>query len=126
MNIKDNREVDFLTSIGLSVSVLNIMTQESNSIYDSPGNALYPEVPAMRAPCLEFVYRLVAKMHPTDGYDISNVMGTGVSRSIGHIQSGTVKGREIEGIGVENSGADWAEQIHSKKVSFRLPFGTLC
>jgi hypothetical protein len=32
---------------------------------------------SMKAPSLEFVYRLVAKMHPTDGYDISNVMGTG-------------------------------------------------
>lgn len=71
----------------------------------------------MRAPSLEFVYRLDAKMHPTDGYDISNVMGTGVSRSIGHIQSGTVKGPGIEGVVVENSGADWAEQIHSKKVT---------
>ena len=93
------------------------MTKEDCKVRESPGNALYPEVPSMKAPSLEFVYRLVAKMHPTDGYDISNVMGTGVSRSIGHIQSGTVKGPGIEGIVMENSGADWAQQIHSKKVS---------
>jgi hypothetical protein len=93
------------------------MTKEDCKVRESPGNVLYPEVPSMKAPSLEFVYRLVAKMHPTDGYDISNVMGTGVSRSIGHIQSGTVKGPGIEGIVMENSGADWAQQIHSKKVS---------
>lgn len=94
------------------------MAQQDNAVQDSPGNKLYPEVPRMRSPHLEFVYRLVAQMHPTDGYDIENVQGTGVSRSIGHIQSGTVRGPGINGIVVENSGADWAERVHSKKVRF--------
>jgi hypothetical protein len=71
----------------------------------------------MRAPGLEFVYRLVAKMHPTNGYDIENIQGTGITRSIAAIESGTVKGPGIEGTVVENSGADWAEQVHSKKVA---------
>ncbi|KAH6887439.1 hypothetical protein B0T10DRAFT_549481 [Thelonectria olida] len=87
---------------------------------NSPGNELYPDVPAMRVPHLEFVYRLVAKMHPVDNYDIENVQGTGVSRSIGHIQSGTVRGPAINGVVVENSGADWAERIHSKKIYYKL------
>ncbi|KAM5354659.1 hypothetical protein ACJ41O_001306 [Fusarium nematophilum] len=90
-------------------------------VLDSPGNALYPDIPPMRTPSLAFVYRLVAKMHPTNGYDIDNIQGTGVSRSIGHIQSGTVRGPEIEGIVVEDSGADWAERIHSKKVRVFVP-----
>ncbi|KAG4274862.1 hypothetical protein FPRO04_08870 [Fusarium proliferatum] len=56
-------------------------------------------------------------MHPTNGYDIENIQGTGITRSIAGIESGTVKGPGIEGTLVENSGADWAEQVHSKKVS---------
>ncbi|KAJ4249787.1 hypothetical protein NW762_012129 [Fusarium torreyae] len=95
------------------------MSQPTQTTQPSPGNQMYPDMPAMRAPSLEFVYRLVAKMHPTDGYDIENIQGTGVTRSIGHIQSGTVKGPGIEGIVVENSGADWAERVHSEKVSLR-------
>ncbi|KAM0414736.1 hypothetical protein ACHAPT_013427 [Fusarium lateritium] len=96
------------------------MTLQGCSVRQSPGNELYPEVPPMRAPSFEFVYRLVAKMHPTDGYDIENIQGTGVSRSIGHIQSGTVRGPGIEGVVVENSGADWAERIHSEKIYYKL------
>ncbi|QGI99130.1 hypothetical protein CEK26_012199 [Fusarium fujikuroi] len=92
------------------------MSQPSQITQPSPGNQLYPDMPAMRAPGLEFVYRLVAKMHPTNGYDIENIQGTGITRSIAGIESGTVKGPGIEGTLVENSGADWAEQVHSKKV----------
>ncbi|KAI1028340.1 hypothetical protein LB503_002134 [Fusarium chuoi] len=92
------------------------MSQPSQTTQPSPGNQLYPDMPAMRAPGLEFVYRLVAKMHPTNGYDIENIQGTGITRSIAGIESGTVKGPGIEGTLVENSGADWAEQVHSKKV----------
>ncbi|EGU74959.1 hypothetical protein FOXB_14544 [Fusarium oxysporum f. sp. conglutinans Fo5176] len=93
------------------------MSQPSQSIpQPSPGNQFYPDMPAMRAPGLEFVYRLVAKMHPTNGYDIENIQGTGITRSIAGIESGTVKGPGIEGTLVENSGADWAEQVHSKKA----------
>ncbi|KAF5537527.1 hypothetical protein FMEXI_9849 [Fusarium mexicanum] len=92
------------------------MSQPSQTTQPSPGNQLYPDMPAMRAPGLEFVYRLVAKMHPTNGYDIENVQGTGITRSIAGIESGTVKGPGIEGTLVENSGADWAEQVHSKKA----------
>ena len=73
----------------------------------------------MRAPCQEFVYRLVADMHPTKEYDIDNIQGTGVTRSVSHIKGGTVKGPGIEGIVVEDSGADWAERIHSNRVSRR-------
>lgn len=76
----------------------------------------------MRAPHLEFVYRLVAKMHPTDKYEMENIQGTGVTRSVGHIQSGTVKGPGINGVVIENSGADWAQRIHSKKVRFSKSF----
>lgn len=84
---------------------------------ESPGNAFVPEIAPMRRPNLEFVYRLVAKMHPTDRYELPNQQGTGISRSIAHIQSGYVKGPEVNGIVVENSGADWAQRIHSKQVS---------
>ncbi|EWY82536.1 hypothetical protein FOYG_14624 [Fusarium oxysporum NRRL 32931] len=97
------------------------MSQPSQSIpQPSPGNQFCPDMPAMRAPGLEFVYRLVAKMHPTNGYDIENIQGTGVTRSIAGIESGTVKGPGIEGTLVENSGADWAEQVHSKKIYYKL------
>ncbi|KAH7137427.1 hypothetical protein B0J13DRAFT_78017 [Dactylonectria estremocensis] len=92
----------------------------AEQVRQSPGNKLFPEVPQMRSPNLEFVYRLVAQMHPTDGYDIENVQGTGVTRSIGHIQSGTVRGPSINGVVVENSGADWAERVHSKKIYYKL------
>jgi hypothetical protein len=83
----------------------------------SPGNDLYPEFPAMRAPHLEYVYRLVAKMHPTNRYEILQPQGVGISRSIGHIHSGSVKGPKISGTVVENSGADWAERLHADHVS---------
>lgn len=66
---------------------------------------------------MEFVYRLVANMDPANDYDIADIQGTGVTRSVAHIKSGTVKGPGIEGIVVENSGADWAERVHSQKVS---------
>ncbi|RKL42500.1 hypothetical protein BFJ72_g4879 [Fusarium proliferatum] len=59
-------------------------------------------------------------MHPTNGYDIENIQGTGITRSIAGIESGTVKGPGIEGTLVENSGADWAEQVHSKKIYYKL------
>lgn len=88
----------------------------------SPGNDLYPDFPPMRAPHLEYVYRLVAKMHRTAGYEILQPQGVGVSRSIGHIQSGSVKGPKISGVVVENSGADWAERLHADHVS---PFITI-
>ncbi|KAG5802391.1 hypothetical protein H9Q71_013024 [Fusarium xylarioides] len=96
------------------------MSQAPQTTQPSPGNQLYPDLPAMRAPGLEFVYRLVAKMHPTNGYDIENIQGTGITRSIAGIESGTVKGPGIEGTLVENSGADWAEQVHSKKIYYKL------
>ncbi|KAF5675083.1 hypothetical protein FCIRC_7556 [Fusarium circinatum] len=96
------------------------MSQPSQATQPSPGNQLYPDMPAMRAPGLEFVYRLVAKMHPTNGYDIENIQGTGITRSIAGIESGTVRGPGIEGTLVENSGADWAEQVHSKKIYYKL------
>ncbi|CAG7566047.1 unnamed protein product [Fusarium equiseti] len=94
------------------------MTQ--TSFQPSPGNDLYPDMPPMRAPCQEFVYRLVADMHPTKEYDMENIQGTGVSRSVSHIKGGTVKGPGIEGIVVEDSGADWAERIHSNKIYYKL------
>lgn len=69
---------------------------------------------------MEFVYRLVAKMDPANDYDIADIQGTGVTRSVAHIQSGNVQGPGIEGIVVENSGADWAERVHSQKVSLSV------
>ncbi|KAF5694101.1 hypothetical protein FDENT_1405 [Fusarium denticulatum] len=102
------------------------MSQPPQTSQPSPGNQLYPDMPAMRAPGLEFVYRLVAKMHPTNGYDIENIQGTGITRSIAGIESGTVKGPGIEGTLVENSGADWAEQVHSKKVGASITYTRHC
>ncbi|KAH8649972.1 hypothetical protein BX600DRAFT_517194 [Xylariales sp. PMI_506] len=92
----------------------------SNSIQNSPGNELYPELPPMRAPSLEFVYRLVAKMHPTNRYEIKNMQGTGITKSVGHIQSGTVRGPKVNGEVVAESGADWASRIHSEKIYYKL------
>ncbi|KAF2994885.1 hypothetical protein E8E14_003255 [Neopestalotiopsis sp. 37M] len=92
----------------------------ASSPNSSPGNALYPDVPPMRPPHMEFVYRLVAQMHPTNHYEIENLQGTGVTRSVGHIASGSVGGPKVNGIVVENSGADWAQRIHSKKIFYKL------
>lgn len=127
-DVEEEQALPLLTPISTSpyhlgtylIQQQHMMAQQERAPIDSPGNGLFPEVPPMKAPSLEFVYRLVAKMHPTDEYDIDNVQGTGVTRSISHIQSGVVRGPGIEGIVVENSGADWAERVHSKKVRFPL------
>lgn len=92
----------------------------------SPGNGLFPDIPPMRAPHLEFVYRLVARMHPVDKYEMENIQGTGVTRSVGHIQGGEVRGPKINGTVIENSGADWAQRIHCKKVCRSIEIAQLC
>ena len=84
----------------------------------SPGNELFPELPPMRAPFLEYVYRLVANMDPNNMYQIEKMQGNGISRAVMHIKDGAVRGPKVNGVVVENSGADWAERIHSEKVSF--------
>ncbi|KAK7720788.1 hypothetical protein SLS57_005326 [Botryosphaeria dothidea] len=85
----------------------------------SPGNTLTPDIPPMRLPHLEHVYRLVADMLPA-GYEIPNIKGTGESRSVVHIAGGTVTGPRIKGKVLENSGADWAVRVRSKRIFYHL------
>lgn len=73
----------------------------------------------MRMPHLEFIYRIVAFMDP-DSSSIPNVGNTGVSRLILPIRGGTVRGPNIRGEIVRNSGADWAQRFSLSKVR-RLP-----
>jgi hypothetical protein len=80
----------------------------------SPGNALYQDLPPMYAPHMEFVYRMQAKLSAP--IDIANMQGTGLSRSIIPIVGGTVRGAQVNGVLVENSGADWAQRVHAKQV----------
>lgn len=69
----------------------------------------------MRRPHLEFIYRIVAEMDP-GASPIPNVHGSAVSRIVLPIAGGTVKGPQIKGEIVKNSGADWAQRIDSPKV----------
>ena len=72
----------------------------------------------MRAPHLEYVYRLQAVMAegPHAGYDIKKPNGASTSRSVIHIAGGNVKGPRINGVVVPGSGADWAEELYAEKV----------
>ncbi|KAI1073222.1 hypothetical protein LB507_010866, partial [Fusarium sp. FIESC RH6] len=81
---------------------LSSITTTQTSFQPSPGNDSYPDMAPMRAPCQEFVYRLVADMHPTKEYDIENIQGTGVSRSVSHIKGGTSR-KTAERIGPNGS-----------------------
>ncbi|KAI5307616.1 hypothetical protein KEM55_007843, partial [Ascosphaera atra] len=83
----------------------------------SPGNAYFPDTPPMRAPHMEFVYRLQAHMieGPGSGYDIPKPNGGGTAWSVANIGGGTVKGPGIDGIVVPHSGADWAEELYCDK-----------
>ncbi|KAF0318177.1 hypothetical protein GQ607_014545 [Colletotrichum asianum] len=88
----------------------------------SPGNAFTPsgvDVPPMRMPHLDFIYRIVCDMDPSVS-EIRNVDNTGTTRLVLPILSGSVKGPRIEGKIVERSGADWAEQVSPGKVFSRL------
>ena len=69
----------------------------------------------MRRPYLEFIYRIVAEMDP-GASPIPNVHGTAISRIVLPIVGGTVRGPQINGEIVKNSGADWAQRIESPKV----------
>jgi hypothetical protein len=84
-------------------------TEEVNHI-PSPGNAFSPDIPPMRAPHLEFVYRLQAMMGPVR-YSITKVHASQISRNVVHVSGGTVKGPTIRGTIVEGSGADWSQQV---------------
>ncbi|KAH7369571.1 hypothetical protein BKA65DRAFT_470827 [Rhexocercosporidium sp. MPI-PUGE-AT-0058] len=88
----------------------------------SPGNVLFPEIPPMRAPYLEYVYRLQAVMEsgPRAGYDIKKPYGGSTTRSVMNVVGGLVKGPGINGIVVPSSGADWAEELYCDKVYYRL------
>lgn len=81
----------------------------------SPGNDFTSGEPSMRRPHLEFIYRIVAEMDP-GASPIPNVHGSAVSRIILPIAGGTVRGPQIKGEIVKNSGADWAQRIDSPKV----------
>lgn len=73
----------------------------------------------MRRPHLEFIYRIVAEMDP-GASPIPNVHGSAVSRIVLPIAGGTIKGPQIKGEIVKNSGADWAQRIDSPKVRNHL------
>lgn len=81
----------------------------------SPGNDFTSGEPPMRRPHLEFIYRIVAEMDP-GASPIPNVHGSAVSRIVLPIAGGTVRGPQIKGEIVKNSGADWAQRIDSPKV----------
>ncbi|KAI3401531.1 hypothetical protein diail_10132 [Diaporthe ilicicola] len=84
----------------------------------SPGNEFSLGEPPLRMPHLEFIYRIVAEMDP-GASPIPNVQGTAVSRIVLPIAGGTVRGPQIKGEIVKNSGADWAQRVDSPKA--RLP-----
>jgi hypothetical protein len=69
----------------------------------------------MRRPHLEFIYRIVADMDPNASL-IPKVQGTGISRLVLPIVGGTVRGPQVNGEIVKNSGADWAQRVESPKV----------
>lgn len=81
----------------------------------SPGNDFSSGEPPMRRPHLEFIYRIVAEMDP-GASPIPNVHGSAISRIVLPIAGGTVRGPQIKGEIVRNSGADWAQRIESPKV----------
>ncbi|KAH8688408.1 hypothetical protein BGZ61DRAFT_494501 [Ilyonectria robusta] len=89
----------------------------------SPGNAYSAhgsEVPPMRMPHMEFVYRIVADMDSEGISEIPGVDGTSVSRIVLPIHGGSVSGPRIQGIIVEKSGADWAQVVNPQKTFWRL------
>ncbi|KAH6989068.1 hypothetical protein BKA56DRAFT_575028 [Ilyonectria sp. MPI-CAGE-AT-0026] len=89
----------------------------------SPGNAYSAhgsEVPPMRMPHMEFVYRIVADMDSEGISEIPGVDGTSVSRIVLPIQGGSVSGPRIQGVIVEKSGADWAQVVNPQKTFWRL------
>jgi hypothetical protein len=92
------------------------MAETKKASLPSPGNDLYPDIPPMRAPHMDFVYRMVAEMHPTQIYKMKNVQGTNITRQVMHIAGGTVRGPRINGTLVKDSGADWAQRMDSPKV----------
>lgn len=86
----------------------------------SPGNAYYPAAP-MVTPHLQFVCRLQVLLAPFETcYEIPNIQGTGVSRSVVNIIGGTVGGPQIKGKVLEGSGADWAFKIDGEKIYYEL------
>lgn len=92
----------------------------------SPGNAYSAhgsEVPPMRMPHMEFVYRIVADMDSEGISEIPGVDGTSVSRIVLPIHGGSVSGPRIQGIIVEKSGADWAQVVNPQKASVELLWG---
>jgi hypothetical protein len=85
----------------------------------SPGNAFSlsgPDMPQMRMPHLEFIYRIVAEMDKGGVTEIKGVDSTSRTRVVLPIQGGYVNGPQIKGTIVEKSGADWAEVINPNKV----------
>lgn len=70
-------------------------------------------------PHLEFLYRIVAVMDPspTAISIIPSVQSPDITRLILPIAGGTVRGPQINGEIVKDSGADWAQRIaNSSKV----------
>ncbi|KAF5555083.1 hypothetical protein FNAPI_6240 [Fusarium napiforme] len=89
----------------------------------SPGNDFSPseaDIPIMRMPHLEFIYRIVAEMDKEGVTEIAGIDGTSKSRVVLPIQGGKVNGPQIKGIIVDKSGADWAEVINPNKSLVRL------
>ncbi|KAF5983633.1 hypothetical protein FBULB1_3663 [Fusarium bulbicola] len=89
----------------------------------SPGNDFSPsevDIPTMRMPYLEFIYRIVTEMDKEGVTEIAGIDGTSKSRVVLPIQGGQVNGPQIKGIIVDKSGADWAEVINPNKSLVRL------
>ncbi|KAH7022113.1 hypothetical protein EDB80DRAFT_769148 [Ilyonectria destructans] len=96
---------------------------EAHDHVPSPGNAYSAhgsEVPPMRMPHMEFVYRIIADMDSEGISEIPGVDGTSVSRIVLPIQGGFVSGPRIQGVIVEKSGADWAQVVNPQKAFWRL------
>jgi hypothetical protein len=73
----------------------------------------------MRAPHVEFVYRLQAEMGPVC-YSMTKLHGSQISRNVAHISGRTVKGPNINRNIVEQSGADWSQKVvtNTSKIVF--------
>ncbi|KAF4344548.1 hypothetical protein FBEOM_1516 [Fusarium beomiforme] len=85
----------------------------------SPGNDYSrsdDDIPRMRRPYLELIYRIVAEMDKGGVTEIKGIDGTAKSRIVLPIQGGYVNGPQIKGVIVEKSGADWAEVINPNKI----------
>lgn len=81
----------------------------------SPGHAYMTELPPMRIPSLDFIYRLSCTMSPDEQY-VGKPSSIHQSRIILPISGGTFLGPKIAGTIVDASGADWATSLPNESV----------